>query len=149
MPSNGGRETPQPFTRDRDATCAWDCTQPTGHDGPCGRETPQCATCGGRLWLCEQHPALPFPHAACAGPGMPCQCLAERLRHETMVEVERLLTPPPAPTERVEAVEKCATEAKIVAVTSPEQGTFSEMVRRWANTMDQAIAALTAAKGGR
>lgn len=25
------------FSRDRDATCAWDCTLPYPHDGPCGR----------------------------------------------------------------------------------------------------------------
>lgn len=26
------------FTRDREATCAWDCTLDAGHDGPCGKK---------------------------------------------------------------------------------------------------------------
>ena len=26
-------------------------------------------------WVCEKHPAKPFPHDDCAGPGMPCGML--------------------------------------------------------------------------
>jgi hypothetical protein len=31
-------------------------------------------TCGKRNggWICERHPDLPWPHEACAGPGIPC-----------------------------------------------------------------------------
>jgi hypothetical protein len=35
-----------------------------------GRET--CPHCQGERWICEEHPALPWPHGECAGPGVPC-----------------------------------------------------------------------------
>jgi hypothetical protein len=31
-----------------------------------------CARCKGVRFICEDHPWLPFPHDACAGPGEPC-----------------------------------------------------------------------------
>lgn len=30
--------------------------------------------CGGKGWICEQHPERVWPHEDCAGPGMPCAC---------------------------------------------------------------------------
>jgi len=31
-----------------------------------------CERCGGSGCICEAHPRRPFPHDACAGPGLPC-----------------------------------------------------------------------------
>lgn len=35
---------------------------------------PNCKTCSGEGWVCEQHPELFAFHDDCAGPGMPCKC---------------------------------------------------------------------------
>jgi hypothetical protein len=32
----------------------------------------KCAQCQDHRFVCEVHPWLPFPHDACAGPGVPC-----------------------------------------------------------------------------
>jgi hypothetical protein len=33
---------------------------------------PSCTRCQNELWICEQHPELPWPHDDCHGPGEPC-----------------------------------------------------------------------------
>jgi hypothetical protein len=41
-----------------------------------------CPKCDGGF-ICEQHPALSWPHDECPGPGMPCDapgCVLERLK---------------------------------------------------------------------
>jgi hypothetical protein len=41
---------------------------------------PNCPTCRGEGWVCEEHPGQPFEHYVaqtnqlCPGPGMPCSC---------------------------------------------------------------------------
>lgn len=41
------------------------------------RATPNCDTCGGEGWVCENHPDMPWDGDAgcnCGGAGMPCEC---------------------------------------------------------------------------
>jgi len=33
-----------------------------------------CPICRGELWVCEDHPAEPWPHEGCDGAGSPCIC---------------------------------------------------------------------------
>lgn len=41
-----------------------------------------CSVCKGELWICEEHPELPWPHDDCAGPGMPCRCSSSRIQED-------------------------------------------------------------------
>lgn len=44
--------------------------------GSLDRPNPNCATCGGEGWVCENHPSLAWGSGerCCGGAGMPCQC---------------------------------------------------------------------------
>jgi hypothetical protein len=48
------------------------CRVETGIDASFALEGAACSSCD-RGWICEEHPSLPWPHGACAGPGMPCE----------------------------------------------------------------------------
>lgn len=32
----------------------------------------RCGRCLDARWICEEHLVMPWPHHACAGPGVPC-----------------------------------------------------------------------------
>lgn len=53
-----------------------------------------CPTCRGARWVCEDHPAEPWPHEGCGGAGVPCVC-----NPEGAVEWRAILAevPPDAP----------------------------------------------------
>jgi hypothetical protein len=36
------------------------------------RPDPECSYCQDQRFVCEEHPATPWPHDDCAGPGEPC-----------------------------------------------------------------------------